>query len=228
MIHNPLKSSRSGFTLIELMIAMVIAGISIAAMYSVFASVQRTSTSNEVTAKVMESLHTCIGFMESDIRMAGLDRYGTAHAGIKVATATELQFTSDRSGPAVRADGTWMDGTINTANLADVGVLQEGGLQEVDLEQITYSYDAANKRLIQCLSVNNPLVLCDTVAENVVENPENLPIFTYFDANNSETTDTTLMRAIEVSITVQQPAGRADPVSRTLTRRIFCRNLAMK
>ena len=210
MIHNPLKSNRSGFTLVELLIAMVIAGLSLGAIYSVFASVQKTSTSNDVAARVMQSLRTSIGFMESDIRMAGLDRFGTADAGIKLATATELRFTSDRN----------MDGAVNIADLAV--------FQEQDLEQITYSYDAANKRLIQCLSVNNPLVLCDTVAENVVENPENLPIFTYFDANNSETTDTTLMRAIEVSITVQQPAGRAAPVSRTLTRQIFCRNLAMK
>ena len=105
---------------------MVIAGISIAAMYSVFASVQRTSTSNEVTAKVMESLHTCIGFMESDIRMAGLDPSGTANARIEVAKTKELSFTSDRN----------MNGLIDTANLTP--------LEAQDFEQVTYAYDAAN------------------------------------------------------------------------------------
>ncbi len=109
MIHNPLKNSRSGFTLVELLIAMAIAGISLGAIYSVFASVQKTSTSNDVTARVMQSLRTSLGFMESDIRMAGLDRFGTAGAGIEVATATDLRFTSDRN----------MDGTVNTADLTD-------------------------------------------------------------------------------------------------------------
>ena len=208
MIHNPLKSSRSGFSLVELMIAMVIAIVSLGAIYGVFASVQKTSTSNEVTARVMQSLRTSVDFMESDIRMAGLDRFGTAAAGIEVATATNLRFTADRN----------MDGTINTAVLP--------GLQEQDLERITYFYDAANKRLRQCLS-EGTTDAWETVAENV----ENFS-FEYFDANNNQIAfpiiDNALIRIIEVSITVRHPAGIADPVSRTITKRIFCRNLAMQ
>ena len=208
MIHNPLKSSRSGFSLVELMIAMVIAIVSLGAIYGVFASVQKTSTSNEVTARVMQSLRTSVDFMESDIRMAGLDRFGTAAAGIEVATATNLRFTADRN----------MNGTIDTTDLSD-------GLQEQDLERITYIYDAANKRLRQCLSEGTANAW-DTVAENV----ENFS-FIYFDANNNQIpfpiSDNLLIRFIEVSITVRNPAGRADDVSRTITKRIFCRNLSM-
>jgi len=208
MIHNPLKSSRSGFSLVELMIAMVIAIVSLGAIYGVFASVQKTSTSNEVTARVMQSLRTSVDFMESDIRMAGLDRFGSAAAGIEVATATNLRFTADRN----------MNGTIDTTDLLDA-------LQQVDLERITYFYDAANKRLRQCLS-EGTTDEWDTVAENV----ENFS-FIYFDANNNQIpfpiSDNLLIRFIEVSITVRNPAGRADDVSRTITKRIFCRNLSM-
>ena len=208
MIHNPLKSSRSGFSLVELMIAMVIAIVSLGAIYGVFASVQKTSTSNEVTARVMQSLRTSVDFMESDIRMAGLDRFGSAAAGIEVATATNLRFTADRN----------MNGTIDTTDLLD-------GLQQVDLERITYFYDAANKRLRQCLS-EGTTDEWDTVAENV----ENFS-FIYFDANNNQIpfpiSDNLLIGFIEVSITVRNPAGRADDVSRTITKRIFCRNLSM-
>jgi len=208
MTHNPLKSSRSGFSLVELMIAMVIAIVSLGAIYGVFASVQKTSTSNEVTARVMQSLRTSVDFMESDIRMAGLDRFGSAAAGIEVATATNLRFTADRN----------MNGTIDTTDLSD-------GLQEQDLERVTYIYDAANQRLRQCLS-EGAANAWDTVAENV----ENFS-FIYFDANNNQIpfpiSDNLLIRFIEVSITVRNPAGRADDVSRTITKRIFCRNLSM-
>lgn len=208
MIHNPLKSSRSGFSLVELMIAMVIATVSLGAIYGVFASVQKSSTSNEVTARVMQNLRTSIDFMESDIRMAGLDRFGTAAAGIEVATATNLRFTADRN----------MNGTIDTTDLSE-------GLQEQDLERVTYIYDAANQRLRQCLSEGTANAW-DTVAENV----ENFS-FIYFDANNNQIpfpiSDNLLIRFIEVSITVRNPAGRADDVSRTITKRIFCRNLSM-
>lgn len=207
-MHNPLRESRSGFTLVELMVAMVIALVSLGAIYSVFASTQKTSTSNEVTARILQNLRISVGLMESDIRMAGLDRFGAAAAGIEVATATDLRFTADRN----------LDGTINTADLSD-------GLQEQDLERITYFYDAANKRLRQCLS-EGTTDAWDTVAENV----ENFS-FNYFDADNNPIAfpiiNNTLIRFIEVSLTIRQPAGIAGNVARTMTQRIFIRNLAM-
>lgn len=208
MIHNPLKNSRSGFTLIELLIAMAIAGIALGAIYSVFVSAQKTSTSNEETAKVMQSLRTSLDLMESDIRMAGLRGLTDIPGGVGIeeATAKKLRFTADRD----------MNGTIDDA------VLNRS--QEKDLERITYYYDEtdpANKKLTQCLSegTTNDWV---TVAENV----ENFS-FSFFDENNSVTANTTLIRTVEVSMTIKQPAGRAGYVSRTMTRRIFCRNLAM-
>jgi type II secretion system protein J len=204
-----LKRSHSGFTLIELMIAMAIAILSLGVIYKVFASVQKTSTNNEVNARVMQSLRTSIDLMESDIRMAGLDRFGAAAAGVEVATASNLRFTADRN----------MDGVINAADLSD-------GLQEQDLERITYSYDANNKRLRQCLSEGSTNAW-DTVAENV----ENFSL-KYFDADNIlipfPIIDNTLIRFVEVSITVSQPAGISGDLSRTITKRIYCRNMAMK
>jgi type II secretory pathway component PulJ len=209
IMPNLIKDSRGGFTLVEMMVAMVTSLIAIGAIYSVFASTLKSSTSNEVTARVLQSLRMTIGTMESDIRMAGLDRFGTAAAGIEVATATNLRFTADRN----------MDGTINTADLSD-------GIQEQDLERITYFYDSANMRLRQCLS-EGTVNAWDTVAENV----ENFA-FKYFDTNYNPIsfpiTDNTLIRSIEVSITISQPAGIEGKLARTTTQQIFCRNLAMK
>ena len=71
--------------------------------------------------------------------MAGLDRFDTAGSSIEDATATNLRFTADRN----------MDGVLND-----------------NLERITYSYDAANKRLRQCLW-EGTLDDWQTVAENV-------------------------------------------------------------
>jgi type IV pilus assembly protein PilW len=207
-MHNPLKNSRSGFTLIELLVAIAIAGIALGAIYSVFASAQKTSTSNEVTARVMQSLRISMDLMESDIRMAGLrGLIDISGVGIEEASAKKLRFTADRD----------MSGTIENADLSD-------GLQEKDLERITYFYDEtdpANKKLTQCLSegTTNDWVI---VAENV----DNFS-FSFLDETNNVTADTTLIRTVEVSMTIKQPAGRAGYISRTITRRIFCRNLAM-
>src|SRR5512137_1908783 len=124
-----------GFTLVELLIVIAIFSLALGSIYGVLASVTKSNTGNEVKAEVMQSLRTSLGYMEQDIRMAGLDRFRTANAGIEAATATGIRFTADRN----------MDGVINAADLSD-------GIQEADLERISYSYDSATKRLRQCLS----------------------------------------------------------------------------
>ena len=190
----------------ELLVVLAMMSLVIAAVYGVFASVNRTCTDNEVTADVMQKLRTSIEFLEQDIRMAGLDRFSGANAGIEVATATNLRFTADRN----------MDGVINSANLAD-------GIQEVDLERITYAYDADNKRLRQCLS-EGTIDDWETVAENV----DNFQ-FCYLDAEGYPLAfpiaDLSEIRIVQIFMTIERPAGLAGPVSRTLSRRILCRNL---
>jgi prepilin-type N-terminal cleavage/methylation domain-containing protein len=209
MIHNPQKSSHSGFTLVELLVAMAISAVLLGAIYGAFVSAQKLNTGNEVTARIMQNLRTSLDLMESDIRMAGLTGLiEISGVGIEEATATKLRFTADRN----------MDGEIykDPMNLLD-------GLQEHDLERITYFYDAPTKELRQCLSEGTAEEDWDIVADQV----ENFS-FSYFDEDNNVTADMTLIRTVEVSMTIEQTAGRSGNISRTMTRRIFCRNLAMK
>lgn len=190
----------------EVLVALAMLSIIIGAVYAVFASVNRTSVNNEVTATVMQNMRTSIEFMEQDIRMAGLDRFNSADSGIEVATASNLQFTADRN----------MDGVINFAVLAD-------GVQEVDLERITYAYDAANKRLRQCL-YEETVDDWETVAENVDDFQ-----FTYLDADGNPLVfpiaDLSEIQTVQISMTLEQSSGLAGSVSRTLNKRILCRNL---
>jgi prepilin-type N-terminal cleavage/methylation domain-containing protein len=197
---------KRGFTIAEILVALAMLSIMIAAIYGVFASVNRTCTDNEVTAEVMQKMRTSIEFLEQDIRMAGLDRFDSANAGIEVATATNLRFTADRN----------MDGVIDDADLSD-------GIQEVDLERITYAYDAANNRLRQCLSEGTT-----DDWEIVAGDIDNFQ-FSYLDVDDNPLAfpiaDLSEIRTVQIVMTVEQPAGRAGPVRRTLNRRIYCRNL---
>ena len=189
--------NRNGFTLIELAVVVAIMSIVLGAIYSVFAATNRSTTNNEVIAEVMQNLRTSIDFMEQDIRMAGLDRFGTANAGIEDATAVNLRFTADRN----------MDGALND-----------------NLERITYFYDAANNRLRQCLW-EGTLNDWQTVAENVTNFQ-----FSYRDAGDTllafPIADLNQIRTVEVSMSVEQPAGRSGQVERTINKRILCRNLS--
>jgi prepilin-type N-terminal cleavage/methylation domain-containing protein len=193
-----------GFSVFELTVVIGILSIVIAAMYGVFASINRSTTKTEVRAEIMQKLRTAIDFMEQDIRMAGLDRYKSADAGIVYADDFKLSFTADRN----------MDGGIDTPNTGD-------GIQEVDLEDITYEWDSSNNVLKQSLGSDT-----DDVARNVTDFK-----FTYYDDNDDTIappgagTTKDDIRVVKVEMTVQQPAGRAGTLKRTLTKRILCRNL---
>ncbi|MGV7223826.1 MAG: PilW family protein [Nitrospinales bacterium] len=219
MVNKNFFNNTRGFTLAELLIALGIMSIVITAIYGVSASASRSSTKNEVAAEVMQNLRTSMDFMEQDIRMAGLDPVGLAGAGIvrqdapvPMPSATHLYFTADRN----------MDDTINNFDNSD-GITEEGG----DLDRITYYYDFANKQLRQCLSDDTTDSLCETVAKNVVNFQ-----FSYLDTDNAQIafpidTDDKLfsIRTVQVSMTIQKPASVYGPVSRTLTKRIICRNI---
>jgi prepilin-type N-terminal cleavage/methylation domain-containing protein len=201
MENKQLVNNKSGFTLVEIMVVIAILPIVITAIYGVFAAVNRSCTNNEVSAEVMQYMRTSIDFMEQDIRMAGLDRFDSADAGIEPFTNPEntyLRFTADRN--------------------------MSGAIEMADFEDITYEYDAANQRLRQCLYEGAAEEDCDTLAENVTAFQ-----FAYFDENDSllaAPIDPSLVRTVQVTMTIEQPAGRAGTVSRTLTKRILCRNLS--
>ena len=196
MAATNLLDNKKGFTLIELTVVIAIMSIVLGAIYSVFAATNRSTTNNEVIAEVMQNLRTSIDFMEQDIRMAGLDRFGSANAGIEAATATNLRFTADRN----------MDDVLND-----------------NIERITYFYDAANNRLRQCLW-EGTLDDWQTVAENVTNFQ-----FSYMDADDNllafPIADLSEIRTVVVSMSIEQPAGRSEPVKRTINKRILCRNL---
>jgi type II secretory pathway component PulJ len=188
----------------ELTVVIGILSIVIAAMYGVFASINRSTTNTEVRAEIMQKLRTAMDFMEQDIRMAGLDRFKSAEAGIVYADDFKLNFTADRN----------KDGEIDSPNTGD-------GIQEDDLENITYEWDSSNNVLKQFLGGD-----MDVVARNVTDFK-----FTYLDVDDGTIappgagTAKEDIRAVLVRMTVQQPAGRSGTLNRTLTKRILCRNL---
>jgi type IV pilus assembly protein PilW len=64
-------SNQKGFTLVELLVAMAIAGIVMAAGYSMYISQQKAyQTTEEVTA-LQQNLRSAMYFIEHDMRMAG-------------------------------------------------------------------------------------------------------------------------------------------------------------
>ena len=85
---------------------------------------------------------------------------------------------------------------------------------------MAYAYDGSNK-------VEMILYKSDDTEEmraTLVDDVKNLT-FAYFDADDATTSMAGDVRTIVISMTIQKPAGRGGKVSRTLVKRVKCRNL---
>jgi type II secretory pathway pseudopilin PulG len=202
--------SKAGFSLVELLLALATSTIILGAIYSVFNITNKNVTTQNVAASVQQSLRSAIGLMSRDIRLAGLDPIGTESFGIAYASQNKIRFTLD---------------SIDSGTGDFNGVVDEANFEEI-------TYDFQGNQIIQTLyetaSSPNSAVL--------ISNITNLN-FAYFDVANNDLIDYGLspprvpddqladIRSVEISITIQEPAGRDEPVSRTLTRKVECRNL---
>lgn len=202
---------KTGFSLVELILAMGISTIILCAIYSVFTITSKNFTTQNATASAQQSLRAAIGLMARDIRAAGLDPIDTDNFGFEYAGPSKIRVTADS-----------IDSGTDEFN---------GTVDETNFERITYEFQG--NQIVQTLYEG-------TASENpapLISNINNVQ-FNYFAADNSDLIDyglspprvpddeLTNIRTVEIEITVQEPAGIDEAVSRTLTRRVECRNMA--
>jgi len=115
----------SGFTLVELLIAMVIGAIVMAAAYSSYVSQQRSYRMTESVTEIQQNLRSAMLFIEKDIRMAGFNPLKESGFGILSIGSNSLSLSKDY-------------GSSDPAN-DENGVVDSG-------ETITYDLDANTLR----------------------------------------------------------------------------------
>ena len=208
------NNNHRGFTLVEMMLVLAISTIVLAAMYSVFTIANKNFTTQNVAANVQQNLRSAIGLMARDIRLAGLDPADSDNFGIAYAAQTKIRFTMD----SIDSGSGDFNGIVDEANF----------------EEITYEFQGSQvmQTLYETVTTTPP---ADAAA--LIRNITNLN-FAYYDAASTNLIDAGLspprvpddkladIRTVEIVVTHQEPAGRDEMVSRTLTRRVKCRNMA--
>lgn len=101
-------SDHNGFTLIELMIAMVIGSIVMAAVVGAYQIQVRSKNAQEAITDINSSARAALEIMTSELSAAGCDPEGTAGAGIITAEVDNLIFSMDignTAGTSFQPDG---------------------------------------------------------------------------------------------------------------------------
>lgn len=153
--------SAQGFTLVEVMIALLLSGIVIASVYSAFQSQQNSYLAQEQTAQMQQNVRIGLDMLVRDIRLAGYNPTEGAGSGFILAdnfngtavatSATQIAFTADLDD----------DGTIDTVAQDADG---NGTIEMADMEQIAYRLNGTN---LQRYSRVTGAVVWQTIAEHV-------------------------------------------------------------
>ena len=135
-----IMNNRSGFTLVELLISLTLASLVTTAVYSTYQSQQKTYIVENQKAGMRQNIRAALYYMERDLRMAGCDPTGNADAGVVVANANTIQFTSDITGGESDGKDNDSDETIDEA----AEEIYPDGLTTGTDEDITYALNDNN------------------------------------------------------------------------------------
>lgn len=114
------RESSAGFTLVEMIVAMVVGLLVLAGLYNLFAAENKSFSVQETTVEMQQNARAAMDMMVTEIQMAGYDPAASASSGISSAAANSISFTQDLNG----------DGDLGDTH-----------------ENITYAYDSANLRI---------------------------------------------------------------------------------
>jgi len=208
--------SSPGFTLIELMIAMVVGLIVLGAVYNLFTVQNKQLGNQEIITEMQQNARIAMDMITRDVRLAGYNpaqtltrctgtttTSSTTCVGIRSATAHSISFTTD-----IDEDGDLTPGS--------------GNPNENIIYQRYWSTSGACYALGRTSNGTNSPVIC---------NLDNLD-FDYLDVNGNATTNLANIR--EIQVTLQTKASRTDPSyplnngfrTYTLISRVAPRNLA--
>jgi len=173
----------SGFTLMELLVAMSIGLVVLGAVAKTFTVQSRQNTAEEQISQMQQNARAALDLMVREIQMAKYDPAGTAFpAGTYGVTYSASQLE-------IKADVFDENGTISTSSGS--------------VEDIIYARDAASNYITRKLGSGSAEIVADNITDFT---------FNYYDANGSAVTSSANsgnIRKVTLSITAR--TAKPDP-----------------
>jgi type IV pilus assembly protein PilW len=179
----PSHESQHGFSLIEVLIAMAVSAVIVAAIYQLFYSQQRSYLAQDQVVQMQQNLRAGLYLLSKDIRSAGYDpsisgRFGFVNDFTSDIFNPDIDYATDKSTVAFTMDDN-EDGIVN-AN---------------DNEQFAYRFNTTNQTIEKYSFAQNQW---QTLSTNV----DALDLI-YLDRNGNVTTNRANISAVEISVLVR-------------------------
>ena len=186
------RNTRNGFTVIEVMIAMAISSVLVATVYQTFLSQLRSYTMQSETAAMEQNLRGSLYLLTRELRSAGYNP--TLATPDPLDPAKNFRFVTSFPAPNnLFAVNYATDHSIVAFTLDTDG---SGVIESNRNEQIAYKFDNATKTLQRFNDTQADITKkWEIVASNI-----DAVYFTYFDQNNTITTNPTSIRYVEISL----------------------------
>ena len=211
--------NQTGYTLIELLVAMVLSAIVLTAICSAYVSQQKAYTIEQQVSAIQQNVRVALYHLERDIREAGCDPTGDVNPGFQVAQAAQMQFTQDITGDGDTGDSdediTYQlvdnDGDGEMDYLARNGVIIAENIDTLD-----FVYLDEDGNVLATPVVNTDLPNIRTVQVTIVARADQI---------NADFTDSTSYANQQGTEILAAPNDHYR--RRALTSTIRCRNLGM-
>lgn len=235
-LQNCRYSNEKGFTLVEILIAMALVALFMGGLLAMFAGFTKSYTTENVKVDVQQVVRGGVEHMVPHIRMAGFGPMEQAEPPVP----TIDQHPQDNDGYGIGIKYAARHKIRFTADLDKNGVIDnedDSGPATNNQERITYEYfpNENGGTLKRILYEGSTFSASKT--EPIVSNVTGFS-FRYFDEygaplptpgtgdkDSMSDANCDLVRAVLISMTVREPAGRDGFITRTYENRVRCRNL---
>lgn len=180
----------TGFTLVELMVALVLSLTILLAAYSAYHTQQKAQTAQADVVKMQENLRSLVSFLSSEIRRAGYD----SDAGITNATQSSFGFKWDSDGDGTTdGDNEYIEYGFKTADDTDGDGQADSGIASFCRRRTNVNAtESGYESLADNIVAVEFLYLLDDESDNGEYDPET--------KLNPDETDYDDIRAVQISI----------------------------
>ncbi|MBX9754254.1 MAG: prepilin-type N-terminal cleavage/methylation domain-containing protein [Pseudomonadaceae bacterium] len=210
-VYSQINTHQSGFSLIEIMIALVIGLIMILGVTEIFLTASRSGVTSSDLARVQESGRIALELVSKEVRRAGYKGCVSSKTGLKTGGITYPDQAITGAADTI---------TVNYARLDAVGGFPERGCDNQPLAAYQVTFSNCGDAL--CIQSND-----SGGAQQLTANTQMAVTYGRLQGNNiiwgvpATAAQWTAVHAAQVALTVTSPQG---DVSRTFSSTIDLRN----